>query len=106
MRDGRINRIPAVVVDTSSRLTGRGLGSVRVGDSYEHVARATGSPVISETLEDGDPTYVALDGGGADLVGGSGKLRSVVVRAPGFLSELRSVPVQPNRSARRVRGEG
>ena len=92
VRDGRITRIPAVGVDTASRLTGHGLGSIRVGDSYEQLARATGLPGTLETLEEGDPhaascAYVGLEGSGVGVMGGSGTVGSVVVSVPGVVSK-------------------
>lgn len=90
---GRIVRLPATGVDRRTRLTdGDGWSTVRVGDDYEQLARATGLPVTVQTLDDRDVssaqcTYVSLAGAGdVGVVGGRGRVRAVVFGSPGVLT--------------------
>jgi hypothetical protein len=92
LRDGRITRLPAAGVDPSARLTGDGLGQVRVGDSYEQLASATGLPLTLQTLTGDDPhaaacASVTLEGISVDIIGGDGEVRSVIVSTPGVVSK-------------------
>jgi hypothetical protein len=91
LRGDEVARMPAGL-DPDARVTGDGWSTVRVGDDYQQLARATGLPVLLETLEDVEPgaaacTYVTVVDGNVGIIGGEGKIRSVVFDERGVLSK-------------------
>ncbi len=95
LKSGQLKPVAAAGVDRTARVTGDGWGNIRVGESYEQLARATGLPVdvdvIEETTNDYDAepcTYVSLGGNDSVLVmGGEGRARAVVFSSPGAKSK-------------------
>lgn len=87
-----ITSAPAPGLDERAVLTGDGWGNVQVGDPYMELARATGLRIALDDLEDlpveeASCVYVGVDGrDDVTIMGGEGKVRSVVFSAPGVKS--------------------
>jgi hypothetical protein len=95
LKGGKIQQVPGPGVDRQAQVTGDGWGTVRVGDTYEQLARATGIPVdidliddVSDDLEAEPCTYVTLKGNDTvTVMGGEGRARAVVFSSPGVKSK-------------------
>lgn len=92
LRGSTVSLAPPPGLDDDAVLTGDGLGSVRVGDLYLELGRATGLRISLDSLEDGQPedascAYVGVgDSDAVSVMGGSGKVRAVVVSGRGVRS--------------------
>ena len=96
--DAAVVQIAAPALDRSIRVSGDGWGTVKVGLTYEQLARATGLPVFVDLLDDvpgqgveeASCSYVharGLQTEGVAMVGGEGKVRAVTFSKPGVLSK-------------------